>query len=171
MPNPKESKEKSEDKSKLEEMKKKYKGIQKKYNLPDFEKLNKDFQIEKAAESETDFLVREIRKFIGDKMMNYFKFIESLLNPVNAPMFVFSIIKLIDSEEKKRLSEIYKELMKKEVKFIELDLEFDEEKEAEFVRKSYEFWQEVKKDILKIIENINRKWDDKFEVNNKGYFG
>jgi len=171
MSNSEESRDKSEDKSELEEMKKKYQGLQKKYNLPDFEKLNKDFQIEKAAESETDFLIREIRKFVGDKMMNYFKFIESLLNPVNSPMFVFSIIKLIDSEEKKKLSEIYKELMKKEVKFIELDLEFDEKREAEFIKESYYSWQEIKKDILKIIENINRKWDNKSEVNNKGYFG
>jgi len=139
--------------------------------LPDFEELNKDFQIEKAAESETDFLIREIRKFVGDKMMNYLKFIESLLNPVNAPMFIFSITKLIDSEEKKKLSEIYNNLLKKEIKFIKLDLEFDEEKEAGFIRESYEFWQEVKKDILKIIENISKKWDNKFEVDNKGYFG
>lgn len=167
MSNPKEL----EDKSKLEELKKKYKDIQKKHGLPDFEELNKDFQIEKAAESEKDFLIREIRKFVGDKMMNYLKFIESLLNPVNAPMFIFSITKLIDSEEKKKLSEIYNNLLKKEIKFIKLDLEFDEEKEVGFIRESYEFWQEVKKDILKIIENISKKWDNKFEVDNKGYFG
>ncbi len=165
MSNPEESE------SKLEELKEKYKDIQKKHGLPDFEELNKDFQIEKAAESETDFLIREIRKFVGDKMMNYLKFIESLLNPVNAPMFIFSITKLIDSEKKKKLSEIYNELMKKEIKFIELDLEFDEEKEAEFIRESHKSWQEVKRDFLKIIGNINKEWDNKSETNSKGYFG
>jgi len=162
---------KSEDKQKLEELKEKYKDLQKKYGLPDFEKLNEDFQIERAAESETDFLIREIRKFVGDKIINYLKFIESLLNPVNAPMFIFSMIKLIDSEGKKKLSEIYNNLMKKELKFIELDLEFDEEKEAEFIKESYESWQGIKKDVLKILETINKKWDNKSETNNKGYFG
>jgi len=162
---------KSEDKQKLEELKEKYKDLQKKYGLPDFEKLNEDFQIERAAESETDFLIREIRKFVGDKIINYLKFIESLLNPVNAPMFIFSMIKLIDSEGKKKLSEIYNNLMKKELKFIELDLEFDEEKEAEFIKESYESWQGIKKDVLKILEAINKKWDNKSETNNKGYFG
>ncbi len=161
----------SEDEFKLEELKKKYKEIQKKHGLPDFEELNKDFQIEKAAESETDFLIREIRKFVGDKLMNYLKFIESLLNPVNAPMFIFSIIKLIDSEEKEKLSEIYNDLLKKEIKFVELDLNFDEAREAEFIRESYESWQKTKKDLFGILENINKKWDDKFEANNKGYFG
>jgi zona occludens toxin (predicted ATPase) len=99
------------------------------------------------------------------------RFIENILNPVNAPLFIFSIIKLLDIEEKNRISEIYKELMKKEIKFIELDLEFNEKKEAEFIKDSHEFWQRVKKDMFKIIDKINKKWDDKFEVDNKGYFG
>jgi hypothetical protein len=152
-------------------LKKDYEKIRKKHNLPDFEKLNEDFHIEKAAESETEILIREIRRFIGDKLANYMRFVENLLNPVNAPMFVFSIIKLIGPEEKKILSEIYKKLMKEEVKFIELDLEFNEEKEAQFIRETYQFWQKIKKDMLKVIDKINKRWDDKFEANSKGYFG
>ena len=61
--------------------------------------------------------------------------------------------------------------MKKEVKFIEIDLEFNEEKEAQLIRDSYRFWQDAKKDMLKILEKINKKWDDKSETNNKGYYG
>lgn len=161
----------TKEEQKLEKLKKEYETLKKKYGIPDFKDLNEDFHIEKIAESETEILIREVRKFIGDKMMNYMRFIENLLNPVNVPMFIFSIIKLLDAEEKKALSEMYKELMKKEIQFIELDLEFNEEKEAEFVKNAYEFWQGIKKDMLKIIDKINKKWDNKFEGNNKGYFG
>ena len=161
----------AKDEQKLEKLKKDYEVLKKEYNLPSFEKLNEDFYIEKIADSETEILIREVRKFIGDKMMNYMRFIENLLNPVNVPMFIFSIIKLLDAEEKKSLSEIYKGLMKKEVQFIELDLEFNEKKEAEFVKNAYEFWQGIKKDMLKVIDKINKKWDNKFGTNNKGYFG
>ena len=161
----------TKEEQKLEKLKKEYETLKKKYDIPDFKDLNEDFHIEKIAESETEILIREVRKFIGDKMMNYMRFIENLLNPVNVPMFIFSIIKLLDAEEKKALSEMYKELMKKEIQFIELDLEFNEEKEAEFVKNAYEFWQGIKKDMLKIIDKINKKWDNKFEGNNKGYFG
>ena len=157
--------------SKLEKLKKDYRILEGKHNLPSFEKLNEDFHIEKIAEFETEILIREVRKFMGDKMLNYMRFIENLLNPVNVPMFIFSIIKLLDAEEKKEFSEIYKELMKKEIRFIELDLEFDEKKEAEFIKNAYEFWQGIKKDILKIMDKINKKWDNKFDVNSKGYFG
>ena len=159
------------DEKKLEKVKKDYEALRKKYSLPDFRKLNEDFCIEKTAESETEILIREVRKLVGDKMINYMRFIENLINPVNVPMFVFSIIKLLDGEQKKKLSEIYKELIKKEVQFIELDLQFDEKKEAEFIKDSYESWQGIKNDLLNIIGKINKKWDDKSEVSSKGYFG
>ena len=161
----------SKEEQKLEKLKKDYEVLRKKYSLPDFKKLNEDFGIDKATETETDILIREVRRLIGDKIVNYMRFIENLINPMNVPMFIFSIIKLLDAEEKKKLSEIYQELMKKEIQFIELDLEFDEKKEAEFIKDSYEFWQGIKKDLLKIIGKIQNKWDNKSEANSKGYFG
>ncbi|MBU1136037.1 MAG: hypothetical protein KJ559_00825 [Nanoarchaeota archaeon] len=159
------------DECNLESLKEDYKKIQKKYYLPEFEKLNEDFQIEKLAETETDFLVREIRKFVADKFMNYLRFIESILNPVNAPMFVFSIVKSISEDEKKKLTEVYKKLAKCEVDLIGLDLEFVEENEAKFLKESYGLWQEMKKDILEVIEVIKKNWDNKIESNGKNYFG
>ena len=155
----------------IEELRGAYDGIRKKYDLPDFKILNEDFGIEKIADSETEVLIREVRKFIVDKLANYMRFIESILNPSNAPIFIFSIIKLLDAEDKKKLEEIYKEMMKSEVKFIELDLEFNEEKEADFIKDAYNFWQIVKKDLLKITGKISGRWDEKAEVNSKGYFG
>ena len=155
----------------IEKLKGEYEKLEKKHKLPGFKELNEDFHIEKIAESETDILIREVRKFVGDRLANYMRFVENLLNPVNAPMFIFSFIKLMEPEDKKRLSEIYKELMKKEINFIEIDLEFNEENEAQLIKDSYKFWQTVKKDMLKILEKIKKKWDDKSETNNKGYFG
>ena len=155
----------------LESLKKDYKKIQEKYDLPEFEKLNEDFQIEKLAETETDFLVREIRKFMADKFMNYLRFIESILNPVNVPMFVFSIVKSIGEDEKKKLTEVYKKLAKCEVELIGLDIEFSEDDEVKFVKESYELWQEMKKDISGVIGVIKKNWDNKLESNGKGYFG
>ena len=155
----------------LEDLKQKYKELQKKYSLPSFESLNVDFGIEKAYESETDLLLREIRRFVWDRIANYLRFIEGLLNPVNAPIFIFSAIKLLGIEEKKKLSEIYKELTKLELRVILIDLDFDEQKEAEFINNAHSLWQNIKKDLLNIIEKIHKKWDDKSEASSKCYFG
>ena len=162
---------KHEDKSCLEELKKDYKKLQEKYNLPSFDSLNRDFQIEKVAEFESDYLIREIRKYIADKFSNYLRFVELILNPVNSPMFVFSVIKSIGVDEKNKLSEIYKELARFEVTLVKLDADFSEEKEAEFVNNSYNAWQRIKKEILSVVEVVEKNWDNKFENNGGRYFG
>ena len=155
----------------LEALKKDYKELQTKYNLPSFEELNKDFNIEKAAEVEVELLIREIRRFVADKLANYMRFVEAILNPVNVQMFVYSLIKSLDTQEKEKLTEIYKKLSKNELKLIELDIQFSEEKEAWFIRESFVMWQEMKKDLLDVIEKANHNWDNKVESKNKDYFG
>lgn len=155
----------------LEEFKKEYEEIQKKHSLPEFEELNKDFYIEKIAENETDYLIREIRKYIADKITNYVRFVETLISPSNVSMFVFAIVKNFSEDDKKILSETYKKLAKIEVSLIELDLEFNDEKEAKFIKETYKIWNDVKKDLLKITETINKNWDNKLQVNGKSYFG
>ena len=101
--------------SELEKLKQDYKKIQKIHNLPDFEKLNSEFAIEKIADIETDFLIREIAKIMAEKFSNYLRFVELILNPANSPMFIFSLIKTMGEDEKKKFSEIYKELAKIEL--------------------------------------------------------
>jgi len=155
----------------LENLKEEYKKIQEKYRMPSFEEMNKDFYIEKIAENETDILIREVRRMVGDRLSNYMRLIENLLNPVNVPMFVFTILKMIGPEEKKKLSEIYKKLVQNEIKFVERDLEFDEVKEAEFIINSYKLWQDIKKELAGIFEKVEKNPEIKADENSKGYFG
>jgi len=160
------------EKSNLKILKENYSKIQEKYALPNFVELNEDFQIEKVADVETELLIKEIRKAVSEKFSSLLRFIESILNPVEASsIFMFSIINTISSEEKKRLNEIYKKLADNEIKILELEINFSEEKEAEFVKESYELWQEIKKDMQGVIETIKKNWNNKFEPGKNGYFG
>ena len=158
-------------KESLEDLKKEYNELQKKYRLPIFDELNNDFQIEKISENETDFLLKEIRKLIAERFFNYLRFVESLLNPINVPMFVFSIVKTFSEKEKEKLTDVYKKLAKNEVELIELDIESTEEKEANFIKESYKLWQGIQKDILDVVKVIKKNWDAKSETNKKDYFG
>ncbi len=155
----------------LAQLKERYKTLQKKYNLPAFEKLNEDFQIEKAAEAETDFVLREIRRYITDKFFNYLRFIESILTPNNAPMFVFAITKTLGVKEREKLMELYKKIAKVDIDLIELDIEYSEVKEAESIKRYHKMWQEIKKELMDIVGIIKKNWDNKAEDNGKAYFG
>lgn len=153
----------------LKDLKEDYKKIQKAHSLPSFEELNEDFQIEKIEE--TDNLEREVRKFMAEKFSNYMRFIEAILQPANAPMFVFAIIKTLHTEDKKRLSDVYEKLAKIEIQVIGLDAEFEKKKEIEFIKENFKLWQVLKKDFIKLVEEIKKNWDNKTEAKGKDYFG
>lgn len=155
----------------LGKLKEYYNKLQGKYALPGFDELNKEFNIEKIAENETDFLLREIRKFIAEKSSNCLRFIEAVLNPVNAPMFIFSVVKSLGTEDREKLAEIYKKLSKNEIELLALDVEFSEEKDAAFIKEFYRLWQEIKKELLGIVDAIKKNWDNKSEMKGKDYFG
>ncbi|MBU2562482.1 MAG: hypothetical protein KKF68_02355 [Nanoarchaeota archaeon] len=159
------------DERNLYQLKQDYKKIEKKYSLPIFEQLNEDFHIEKLAELETEFLIREIRKFMAERIGSYLRFVETLLQPGNSPMFIFSIVKLLDSVDKDRLTKIYKKLAKIEVDIFEIDISFSEEKEANFIKNSYKIWQEIKEDFSQVVGSIKKNWGNKFQADSKGYFG
>jgi hypothetical protein len=155
----------------LEKLKKDYLKSQKKYSLPDFNELNRYFEIERIADHETDFLLRELRKAITEKATAFIRFIEILINPSNAPLFMFSIIKNIDPSGKKTIEKIYERLCGFEISAIRLDLGYNEKEEADFIKKSIKLWKESDdelKELVRIIETACKTSSNKKE---KDYFG
>ncbi|MFH1359392.1 MAG: hypothetical protein ABIH37_05880 [archaeon] len=154
----------------LEELKKQYVPFKKEYNLPDFTDLNKQFDIEEI-DIETDFLLRKIRRIIAEKIAGYLRFIEVILNPNNTPLFLFKLIKKLDSEDREKLTKLYEKLGSFEIELVSLDLDYDEKKEAKFIIKCYEmFNNDVKKDLSILISKMNNKDDNSKKVNGD-YFG
>ncbi|MBI4116527.1 hypothetical protein HY449_02165 [Candidatus Pacearchaeota archaeon] len=162
---------KKSDESKIENLKKEYSRIQKKYSLPSFEKLNEDFGIEKASESETEIPIREIRKQISEKIYNYLRLIETLINPVNAPMSILSVVKTLNSEDRDKLAEVYKKFVKSELQLVLTDIEFSEERETEFIKNAYKTWQEAKKEMIDVLSKVEKNLENKTEANGRKYFG
>ncbi|HOW36832.1 MAG TPA: hypothetical protein PLK34_01120 [Candidatus Pacearchaeota archaeon] len=159
------------EKSPLEKLKENYYSIKDKYNLPEFSELNEDFGIETIAEHETDFLIREIKKCVTEKLSNAARLIETLLNPANGSMFVFSIVKSLDAEDRKKLTELYKKLSEFGLESIILDLESSEKDDAELVKRIYEFWNQSKHELVSIFNKVKEIKENKSDSNNKGYFG
>ena len=157
--------------SALEDLKEVYSELQKKHNFPSFKIMNEEFNIERMAEVEFDIPLREIRRFVSDKIRNYERFVEAILNPSNANMFIFTIIKAISPEDKEKLSEVYKKLIRREIDLVELDIQYNEEKEVKFINNFYSEWQKIKPIILNIFGKINANWDKEIEKTSKSYFG
>ncbi len=156
----------------LQGLKSKYKELQEKYNLPGFELLNQDFSIEKIAEFESELLTKEIRRFIADKIFNYLRFIETIINPANAPIFIFSIIKSINADDKKKLNSIYEKLSLIDLELIKLDVESTEKRDADFIKRVFDSWQEIKRELIPILDRFRYIKEENNEEKSKSkYFG
>mgnify|MGYP001585665227 FL=1 len=153
----------------LDELKLKYVEFKERYGLPEFFELNKVFEIEEV-DVETDFLLRSMRKVITEKIANYMRFFEVVLNPSNAPMFFFNFIKKLNNQDKEILGNVYEKLGYIEIELIKMDLDYKEETEAEFIRKIYILFDEIKPEILGILDKMSGNGNLKKE--DKGsYFG
>ena len=164
--------ENKDGKGDIEKLKEDYEVLKAKYGLPEYKKLVEDFNsVERAYDSETDYLVREIRRYVADKFFNFHRFVEILLNPSNAPMYIFSMVKSFGADEKKKLSDIYKEIAKLEIRVMELDLNFSEKNEVDFIKDGFKLWQSIKKDFSDVLSVIKKNWDVKSEEGRRDYFG
>ncbi len=137
----------------LEELKMAYSVFEKKYKLPSFQDLNKNFEIEKI-ERQSEILLRIIRVIMMEKVIATQRFIESLLTPGNAPRLLYKYLKSMSSEDKTKLDGLYEKFANLMLKALTVDVEFKEEKEAEMIKEIYSAWEISKKDLHEVIRNV-----------------
>jgi len=155
----------------LAELKKGYEKLKIRYKLPSFNELNTDFEIEKLQDRETDFLLRQIRRAMIEKIAVVLRFLEIIVNPTEgqAPLYVFSVIKNISPEMKKIIEKVYKELTVIELGSLSLDIDYDEKNEAKFISEICKKWPLIKKDLKEITKKLGVAWTH--EKMHDGYFG
>ena len=160
-----------EDCSGLKELKEEYLKFKEKYKLPEFSELNELFDIEEI-DIDTEFLLRKVRRVISERIGGYLRFVEIILNPSNAPMFFFKLIKKLDENDKQSLSDVYDILGKFEVEILALDIDYSEEKEADFIKSVFIIFSgDIKKKLLEVIKKMGNGEGDVKRVSNGGYVG
>ena len=159
-------------KSGLETLKEDYADLEERFGLPNFGLMNEDFQIEKIQGEDTDFLLREVRKYVGDKFTSYLRFLETLIQPNGSQTFVFMMLKSLDSDDMKKIREMYAKMARKELELLELDIEYNIEKEAKFVKTTFDLWGEIKEELIFIMDKAKFNWDKSApEIKKNNYYG
>lgn len=150
---------------------KEYEKLQEKYNIPSFESLAEDFDVEKIFEKESTFVIREIRRAINEKLSTYLHFLENLINPNSSPMFVYSVIRNLSTDDKSKIKKMYEKLSSYQIEIMKLDTIYNEENEAKFVKETYNVWQELKTEIYDIILQLEKSSKEGMKSKERGYFG
>jgi hypothetical protein len=155
----------------LNKLKQGYNKFKEDYDLPEFSEMNKVFDIEEIC-TETDFLLRRIRRMVSEKISGLLRFIEVILNPSNSPIFIFKLIKKMNEEDKKQLSEIYEILGEFELGVVKLDLDYNESKEVGFIKKAYALLNDgLSKKLLNIVDKMSNHDKSNEEKDKGSYFG
>lgn len=155
----------------VKELEEEYQKLEKKFQLPKFEKLIEDFDVDKIVEKEGGIMIRDVRRVINDKLSAYLHLFETLLHPSSPPMFVMTFLKNTTEDDKKAIREVYKELSKMQMANIKLDTVFNEKNEADFIKNSFNSWQSIKKRIYALVEIFEKEFEKNAEVKEKSYFG
>ncbi len=152
-----------------EKIRKKYEELKKKYSLPDFEELNKEFEI--SAIEHDDFLLRQVRKKIIEKITVMSEILENFLHPDTKISDIYEC-RAFSDKERDRIFELYKKLKIVEKESMELSLEPNDKTEAEFIEKILDSWIDIKKEMLFFIRKTKEFWKSESPDKTKeGYFG
>ena len=149
-------------------MKKIYAEIKKKYELPEFENINKDFQI--SSIEEKDFLLKEISKKMTEKIELFSNILEEILNPERISSSHES--SMFTDLEKKEILRVYRKLHLFQRENSCLEITYEEEENAKFIEKIFNEWQEIKPMLKKTLTKLKESWNhDKKSKLELSYFG
>lgn len=155
----------------LKDFKVEFKKIAKKHKIPSFDELNECFEIDRI-ERDTDFLLREVRKTMMEKVVSYIRFLEMMLNPAQAPPMFLMFIKTLKEEDVKNLQKVYEKFIEVELLALRLEVDYSEDGEAKSIQKIFDMWNLQKKDLGKILDVMERNWKSVgTEKKERGYFG
>ncbi|MEM4330796.1 MAG: hypothetical protein QW273_02195 [Candidatus Pacearchaeota archaeon] len=155
----------------LNKLKKEYETLSKKYGLPSWKELEDNFEISQTVSKLSEIHIRDIRKKVSGRILGFMQFLESLLSPTTAPLFILSASKKLEEKERIKIRELYKKGSLLELEYIKADLFFNEKKEAELIKSSFEFLEELKKELYPILDTFSKTLEEDKESYSKSYFG
>ena len=144
-------------------VKEEYEKLKKEYPiLPEYNKLNHEFEI--STIENTDFLLREIKRKIGEKFEPLLDLLEHIITPDTNSFSDMYECRCYTNGEKKIVIDIFRHLMEQYRSLLETDLIADDKVDAETIRKLYDIWLQEKKQILPYLKKIRECWQKHVEI-------
>jgi len=138
---------------------KEYRPLRKKYTLPSFVDMDKEFEI---SDIETgNFPLKQIRVKMIEKIETYINLLNDVINPDPHSLINLQEMNNFKKDEREKMYETFKTLMILFRKHIKLDLLNKEEEDAVFISLSYKEWQEQKEDLLAFLDHLIGNWKTK----------
>ncbi|MBN1502603.1 hypothetical protein JW930_03595 [Candidatus Woesearchaeota archaeon] len=138
-----------------------YSKISKVHNLPQYNELNRDFNIENIEEE--DFLLVRICRKITEKIETIVKLLEDILYPTTSLTGLYES-KYIEDRDKEKIYKIFKQLVRYLRYSSEVSFSDNEQENAVFVNEFYKDWQKLKPELQIIFSRLKKSWDTESSI-------
>ncbi len=147
-----------------------YKELAKKHQLPDYAKLNHEFEI--SLIEKNNFLLREIIHMMIERIEFHTSLINSLLHPEGSQLAPLHECKFFDDPEKEKLYLLYMALMLNHRTALLTLLSREEKGEAAFIAGFFKEWMMLKPKLIAMATKIQKSWEHATTIKEElGYFG
>ncbi len=137
-------------------MKESYDQFKKKYKqLPEFNELNHYFEISDIEKDE--FVLRNIKKKVSEKISAYTDIMESILQPETSFSSMHEA-KYITQKERNIAIDIYTSFMKLNRYAFEVSVDEEESNNADFIKEAYDVFKKKKDDLKKLFTFLKDTW-------------
>jgi len=153
----------------LKKIRKEYEKIRRKHLLPNFDKIDQEFEIRRTFSD--GFIVSETRRAAINKLQDYIQLLDPVLNP--HPGSLHSMIEAdgFDEEDKKKLFDLYKKLGFLIHQGILAGLK-NEKDQVTFIKDCWKKWPTLKKDITEFVTKAAIQWStNDFKIDEAEYMG
>ncbi len=153
----------------LKEISEKFNHVGKKYKLPSFEEINKEFEIEKI-DRDSQIILKVVRKVMMEKIVNLLGLLDMFISPNNVPRVYMPYLKSMSPEERNDMVELYDNFSSLTLDCLPLELGYSEKDEAEVILKILERWKKSKLSLAEMFAKMKKPsiLENKKE---KSYFG
>jgi hypothetical protein len=144
------------------EIQKKYNELAKKHKLPEYSAINHDFEI--CTIENEDFLLREVRRKIVEKIDKFLPVLDSVLMP-DTNIADMQECHVFTDKQKAKMYELYKKMMHLQRYSFEVAIDEAEESSAAYIKEAFESWQSIKKELKTTIATLKDSWKQDTDIN------
>ena len=155
----------------IENIEKEYNDLVAKFGLPSFNKLNSEFEI--SSIEKHDFLLRNVRRKMHEKLEFFSKAVESIIHPSGESIVSSYESDFFSDEEKNSLASLHKKLLIFERRSSLLEIGSSDENEVIFINDLFNEWDNIKSSINGVINKLITEWTNESSDNESEgkYFG
>src|SRR3989338_7096645 len=132
-----------------------YVALQKKYDLPSFEELDRYFDLD-SFDDKKNILRAVLHKLIGTLEV-YAEVLSSLIQP-DTSISVLYESKLFEEHEHAHISQLYKRIMSLHRGSYRVLVLYDDKAAAEYIRSTFSTWKEIATSLHVILTQLEVGW-------------